>query len=232
MPIPKLPVGIEPVNLTRTKIDMPVTCGGCDQPFRPAELRSYHGRRLCSECLNLAERSRKTESLLIVVKEILTRKIDAAGRIAGTEGTIELNTARKAFLSEIGGETTFGTMWAQLVRHVHDRAVTENKNANVAAKMFCDVAKFLEAAKDREVAGFARMTLEQMKEQQALTLASYMRDTAVAEAMQRMIELVEATAMGGGDMDELIEKFDRVLTTPVPAPRLTEQQSAPSNQSA
>jgi hypothetical protein len=168
----------------------------------------------------LEERARKTDSLLIVVKEIMARKIDAAGRQGANEGAIELNTSRKAFLQEIGGETTFGTMWAQLVKHVHDRAITENKNVNVAARMFADVAKFLEAAKDREVAGFARLTLEQMKEQQAVALASYMRDQVVAEAMQRMIDLVEASAMRGDDMDDIILKFDRMLTTPIPQPKL------------
>jgi hypothetical protein len=217
-----LPPGIDPVSLMQPKKTVPVLCGGCNQPYPAKSLIYFHGKRLCNNCFELEERSRKTESLLIVVKEILTRKIDAAGRVDGAaEGTIELNATRKAFLSEFGGETTFGTMWAQLLKHVHDRAMRDNKNVNVAAKMYMDAAKFLEAAKDREVAGFQKLTLEQMKEQQALALASYMRDTAVADAMQRMIELVEAAAMGGDDMDDLIVKFDRMLTTPIPQPKLT-----------
>ena len=222
--VPKLlPGGIESVPLKKTKVELPVMCGGCDQPYRPKELLNWEGRRLCQKCYDLEERSRKTESLVRVVKEILTRKLDASNRDgqASQEGTIELNTARRAFLTEFGGETTFGTAWAQLLKHVKDRAMVENKNTNVAAKMFMDAAKFLEAAKDREVAQFSKLTLEQMKEQQALAIALSMRDEAVANAMQRMIELVEVAAMGGTDMDDLIVKFDRMLSTPVPAARLT-----------
>jgi hypothetical protein len=216
-----LPAGIDPVDLQYSKVKMPVLCGGCNQPFPAKDILHYHGKRLCRACYDLEERSRKTEALLSVVKEILTRKIDASGRIDGQqEGAIELNATRKAFIAEFGGETTFGTKWAQLLKMVHDRAMTEHKNVNVAAKMYMDAAKFLEAAKDREVAGFQKLTLEQMKEQQAIALASYMRDAAVAEAMQRMIDLVEASAMRGDDMDDIIEKFDRMLTTPIPQPKL------------
>lgn len=229
MPIRNLPAGIDPVELQRTKIKMPVLCGGCNQPFPAGDILHYRGKRLCKDCYDLEERSRKTEALLCVVKEILTRKIDAAGRVDGQqEGAIELNATRKAFIAEFGGETTFGTKWAQLLKMVHDRAMTEHKNVNVAAKMYMDAAKFLEAAKEREVAGFQKLTLEQMKEQQAIALASYMRDAAVAESMQRMIELVEASAMRGDDMDQIIEKFDRMLATPIPQPgaaKLTIQAS-------
>lgn len=215
-----LPAGIEPVELARSPVTMPVLCGGCNQPYKASEIMHYRGKRLCRECFDLEERSRKTEALLCVVKEILTRKIDAAGRIDGQqEGALELNATRKAFIAEFGGETTFGTKWAQLLKHVHDRAMTEHKNVNVAAKMYMDAAKFLEAAKDREVAGFQKLTLEQMKEQQAIALASYMRDAAVAESMQRMIELVEASAMRGDNMDEIIEKFDKMLASPIPQPK-------------
>lgn len=220
MEVRGLPAGIDPVDLQHSKVKMPVLCGGCNQPFPAKDILHYHGKRLCRECYDLEERSRKTEALLSVVKEILTRKIDASGRLEGQEGAIELNATRKAFIAEFGGETTFGTKWAQLLKMVHDRAINEHKNVNVAAKMYMDAAKFLEAAKDREVAGFQKLTLEQMKEQQAIALASYMRDSAVAEAMQRMIDLVEASAMRGDDMDDIILKFDRMLTTPIPQPKL------------
>lgn len=212
--IRNLPGGITPVELKRSKTELPVSCGNCNQPFRPKELTNWHGKRLCRECYDHEERSRKTQSLMVVVKELLTRRIDSAGKDPNAaEGTIELNTARKAFLAEFGGETTFGSAWARLVKHVYDRAVMENKNVNVAAKMFADAAKFLEAAKDREVIGFAKLTLEQMKEQQALALEAHMRDQAASEAMLRILELTEAAAMGGADMDELIVKFDRMLGT-------------------
>jgi lysozyme family protein len=158
------------------------------------------------------ERSRKTESLMVVVKELLTRKLDQVGHDPNLpEGALELNTARKAFLMEFGGETTFGTKWAQLVKHVYDRAITENKNVNVAAKMFADVAKFLEAAKDRETANFSKLTLEEMREQHARAVMSHMRDQTIAAAMQRLMELAEASAMQEGNLDEILVKFDQAL---------------------
>ena len=125
MAVPTMPLGITPVELKRRKDELPITCGGCNQPFRPKEVHNYHGRRLCRECLDLEERARKTDSLLIVVKEIMARKIDAAGRQGANEGAIELNTSRKAFLQEIGGETTFGTMWAQLVKRTRCGTIVE-----------------------------------------------------------------------------------------------------------
>lgn len=215
-----LPPGIEPVQLKRTKTELPVACSNCNMPFRPEMLQNWYGKRLCIDCINYEERSRKTESLMVVVKELLTRKLDQVGRDPGLpEGALELNVARKAFLAEFGGETTFGAKWAQLVKHVYDRAMTDNKNVNVAAKMFADVAKFLEAAKDREAANFSKLTLEEMRQQHANAVLSHMRDQTVSEAMSRLLELAEAAAMENGNIDEILIKFDRALK-PADVPRL------------
>lgn len=211
--VPKLPPGIEMVPVAgRPHEELPVICGGCNQPFRPKELKPWKGRRLCKECLDLEERSRKTEAVLMVVKEIMTRKVDLSDRGGRPhEGALELNTARKGFLEEFGGETTFGMRWAQLLKHVCDRAMIENKNVTTAAKMFMDAAKFLEAAKEREASDFSTMTLEQMKEYRARILVEHMKDRVLGDAIQKVVSLAEVASMDGASMDEIIEQFDRLL---------------------
>ena len=228
--VPKLPPGIEMVPVGgRPHEELSVICGGCNLPFRPKELKPWKGRRLCKECLDLEERSRKTESVLMVVKEIMTRKIDLSQRngLQQHEGALELNVARKAFLDEFNGETTFGMYYARLCKHVYDLAMTQNKNIPAAAKLFDNAWKFLEAAKERETSDFSTMTLEQMKEYRARILVEHMKDKVLGDTIQKVVSLVEATSMEGTSMDEIIERFDRLL-----GPREDEESALTLAQSA